>query len=98
MNVDAIATDSGGIQEEGVSLNRPVFVLRNETDRPEGLSGTAVLVGTQEEAIREQIDRLMGENIPLPKNPFIYGDGQAAKRIALIVKSFLCNTLRDNST
>lgn len=93
-HVDGIATDSGGIQEEGVSLNKPVFVLRNETDRPEGVSrGTAFLVGTKKEAILDRIAQFMDGTL-FTKTPdsSIYGDGSAAERIANILEKALFAT------
>ena len=55
LNADWIATDSGGIQEEAISLGKPVFVLRDKTERVEGLwTGFATLVGTNHEAIKKQ--------------------------------------------
>jgi UDP-N-acetylglucosamine 2-epimerase (non-hydrolysing) len=81
----AILTDSGGIQEEAPSLGIPVLVLRETTERPEGLAaGTSRLVGTQASRIREELRSVLDtlparpERIPCP-NPF--GDGRAAERI-----------------
>ncbi|MDR3553669.1 MAG: UDP-N-acetylglucosamine 2-epimerase, partial [Syntrophobacteraceae bacterium] len=81
-----ILTDSGGLQEEAPSLGKPVLVLRNKTERMEGiLAGTARLVGTQTDRIvREACDLLsrpdLYEAMANATNP--YGDGGAAKRIA----------------
>ena len=81
-----ILTDSGGIQEEAPSLGKPVIVLRNTTERPEGVeAGTLKLAGTDEERIFEIVDELIHnpheyERMSLAPNP--YGDGLASKRIA----------------
>lgn len=80
-----ILTDSGGIQEEAPSLGVPVLVLRDTTERPEGIdAGTLKLVGTDEEAIVREAERLLTdksayEDMAGRKNP--YGDGRAANRI-----------------
>ncbi|MHB8078494.1 MAG: non-hydrolyzing UDP-N-acetylglucosamine 2-epimerase [Candidatus Krumholzibacteriia bacterium] len=81
-----ILTDSGGIQEEAPSLGKPVLVLRESTERPEGLdAGTARLVGTDEGAIIAAVAELLGDGAAYERmaravNP--YGDGRAAERIA----------------
>ena len=80
-----VLTDSGGLQEEAPSLNKPVLVLRDVTERPEGVdSGTLVLVGTGEERIVSLVKRLLDDEqkyrqMAEARNP--YGDGQAALRI-----------------
>lgn len=80
-----ILTDSGGIQEEAPSLGKPVLVLRDTTERPEGISaGTLKLVGTNEEKIYSETKRLLTDKEEYNKmskasNP--YGDGKASKRI-----------------
>ncbi len=81
-----ILTDSGGIQEEAPSLGKPVLVLRDTTERPEGVeAGTLKVCGTDEENIYQSIIELLhNENLyrkmSEAKNP--YGDGKASKRIA----------------
>lgn len=81
-----ILTDSGGIQEEAPSLGKPVLVMRDTTERPEGISaGTLKLVGTNEETIYNSfrkllIDEMEYEAMSKASNP--YGDGYASKRIA----------------
>lgn len=81
-----ILTDSGGIQEEAPSLGKPVLVLREKTERPEAVSfGTVKLVGTNEEIIFEEANKLLVnreayESMSKAVNP--YGDGHAAERIA----------------
>lgn len=81
-----ILTDSGGIQEEAPSLGKPVLVMRDTTERPEGIAaGTLKLVGTEEENIYIEFDRLLAdkevyEKMAHASNP--YGDGHACERIA----------------
>lgn len=84
-----ILTDSGGIQEEAPSLGKPVLVMRDTTERPEGIAaGTLKLVGTDEETIYKNFKLLLENKIEYDKmahasNP--YGDGFACKRIADIL-------------
>ena len=86
-----ILTDSGGIQEEAPSLGKPVLVMRDTTERPEGIAaGTLKLVGTNEENIyaefnRLLMDRAVYDSMAHASNP--YGDGLACKRIADILCS-----------
>ena len=81
-----ILTDSGGIQEEAPSLGKPVLVLRDTTERPEGIAaGTLKLVGTDEETIYNETKKLLTDEKEYEKmshasNP--YGDGHASKYIA----------------
>ena len=81
-----ILTDSGGIQEEAPGLGKPVLVMRDTTERPEGIAaGTLKLVGTNEEKIYEEFKRLITDKsaydaMSHASNP--YGDGFASKRIA----------------
>lgn len=81
-----ILTDSGGIQEEAPSLGKPVLVMRDTTERPEGIAaGTLKLVGTEEETIYNEFSRLLSdkeeyEAMSKASNP--YGDGHACERIA----------------
>lgn len=85
-----ILTDSGGIQEEAPSLGKPVLVMRDTTERPEGIdAGTLKLVGTNEETIYETCILLLENQDEYDKmskasNP--YGDGFASKRIADIIE------------
>lgn len=85
-----ILTDSGGIQEEAPSLGKPVLVMRNTTERPEGIkAGTLRLVGTDEAVIYENFKQLLENRKEYNKmshtsNP--YGDGFACKRIADIIE------------
>lgn len=81
-----VLTDSGGIQEEAPSLGKPVLVMRDTTERPEGVAaGTLKLVGTDEDAIYCEFSRLLSdheeyEQMSHASNP--YGDGHASERIA----------------
>ena len=81
-----ILTDSGGIQEEAPSLGKPVLVMRETTERPEGVAaGTLRLVGTDEETIYREFSRLLDDPVAYEEmshasNP--YGDGRASERIA----------------
>jgi len=85
-----VLTDSGGIQEEAPSLGKPVLVMRDVTERTEGVdAGTARLVGTAEETIREESLRLLTDRAAYEKmsgavNP--YGDGKTSGRIADILR------------
>lgn len=84
-----ILTDSGGIQEEAPSLGKPVLVMRDTTERPEGIAaGTLKLVGTEEETIYATFKELLNnkeeyEKMSKASNP--YGDGTACKQIADIL-------------
>ncbi len=86
-----ILTDSGGIQEEAPSLGKPVLVMRDTTERPEGIeAGTLKLVGTDEENIYQNFKELLENKDTYNKmahavNP--YGDGFACKRIADILEN-----------
>lgn len=80
-----IMTDSGGVQEEAPSLGKPVLVLRDTTERPEGVeAGTLKLVGTESEKVKEEMEELLDNDaeyrrMAQAKNP--YGDGKASERI-----------------
>ena len=84
-----ILTDSGGIQEEAPSLGKPVLVMRDTTERPEGINaGTLRLVGTEEKTIYNEFSRLLSDQKAYDEmacawNP--YGDGYASERIANIL-------------
>ena len=88
-----ILTDSGGIQEEAPSLGKPVLVMRDTTERPEGIAaGTLKLVGTEEENIYRHFVQLLTdaeeyERMSKASNP--YGDGTACKQIADILEAEL---------
>lgn len=91
-----ILTDSGGIQEEAPSLGKPVLVLRDTTERPEGIkAGTLKLVGTNEETIYTETKKLLTDkkeydNMSHASNP--YGDGHASERIVSFIISWYKNT------
>lgn len=84
---DLVATDSGGIQEEANSLGKQVIVLRNETDRMEGVKqGCSYLAGTDEQQIQMLITLLL-ENCEYRATNQLYGDGTAAQHIASIIQN-----------
>ena len=88
-----VLTDSGGLQEEAPALHKPVLVLREETERPEGvICGAALLVGTHIDTIISQAEKLLHDKNHYQKmseagSP--YGDGKAAVRIAKVITEFL---------
>ena len=92
-NSRIVLTDSGGVQEEAPSLGKPVLVMRDTTERPEGVeAGTVKLVGADAKAIIENVNLLIEDSsaydkMAQAKNP--YGDGKAATRIAEAVQKFL---------
>ncbi|MEN9239536.1 MAG: UDP-N-acetylglucosamine 2-epimerase (non-hydrolyzing) [Thermostichales cyanobacterium SZTDM-1c_bins_54] len=91
-----ILTDSGGIQEEAPALGKPVLVLRQTTERPEAIAaGTAKLVGTQTEAITQEVATLLTDpqayaRMAQAVNPF--GDGHASERIVAAIQEFFQRT------
>lgn len=91
---DFVLTDSGGIQEEAAALGRPVLVMRERTERQEGVdTGAITLIGTEEEDVYRRVcglldDRTLYESMAKAKNP--YGDGRASQRIADILERELC--------
>jgi UDP-N-acetylglucosamine 2-epimerase (non-hydrolysing) len=88
-----ILTDSGGVQEEAPAVGKPVLVMRDTTERPEGVAaGTARLVGTDRETIVRDVSQLLSDRsaydvMARAHNP--YGDGHAAERIAEVCRNFL---------
>jgi UDP-N-acetylglucosamine 2-epimerase (non-hydrolysing) len=93
---DLVLSDSGGMQEEAPALGVPLLVLRDKTERPEGLaSGTMMLVGTDPDRIIEAVERLRRSRAALAamRSPCLpFGDGQAAPRIARHCMRFLEGT------
>lgn len=91
-NSRMILTDSGGVQEEAPSLGKPVLVMRDTTERPEGVdAGTVKLVGPNMERIIEETAKLLSDDaayaaMASAQNP--YGDGQAAARIVASLKEY----------
>jgi UDP-N-acetylglucosamine 2-epimerase (non-hydrolysing) len=89
-----VLTDSGGLQEEAPSLGKPVLVMRDTTERSEAIaSGTARLVGTDEDAIVEAVQHLLGDELAYRRmanavNP--YGDGHAADRSLEAIERYFC--------
>jgi len=90
---DLILSDSGGIQEEAPALGIPLLVLREKTERPEGIAhGSASLVGTSSERIISEARRLLHDPAALDRmrrRSFPYGDGKAAARIANIIEEWV---------
>ncbi|MDA1314923.1 MAG: UDP-N-acetylglucosamine 2-epimerase (non-hydrolyzing) [Acidobacteria bacterium] len=91
-----ILTDSGGIQEEAPSLGKPVLVMRQTTERQEGIeAGVSLLVGTDLDAIVQESDRLLDNtahynSMARTQNP--YGDGHACERITTALNDFVAQT------
>ncbi|MGX7014869.1 non-hydrolyzing UDP-N-acetylglucosamine 2-epimerase [Vagococcus silagei] len=91
--VDFIISDSGGVQEEAPSVGKKVLVLRDKTERPEGLeTGVLKLIGTQKEKVYNEIDELLAEvgvthDDKLKNNP--YGQGDASQKIIEILSEIL---------
>lgn len=90
---DLVLSDSGGLQEEAPALGIPLLILRERTERPEGiLSGNAILVGRDPDAILATVDRLLSDRRALEamsKQALPYGDGKAAVRIANAISDWL---------
>jgi len=92
-NATLVLTDSGGVQEEAPSLGKPVLVMRDTTERPEGIeAGSAKLVGTTREGVRAGVLALLSDEeaysaMAKAVNP--YGDGHAADRVVEALRSFL---------
>ena len=86
-------SDSGGIQEEAPSLGKPVLVLRDTTERPEGVeAGTLKLVGTNYEDIVREAQKLLDdeeEYVKMSKASNPYGDGHASERIVKVLEENL---------
>jgi len=88
-----ILSDSGGIQEEAPALGVPLLVLRDKTERPEGVEwGNAVLVGTDGARIVAEVERLIADRAALARmsrRAYPYGDGRAGERIAALIEEWL---------
>jgi UDP-N-acetylglucosamine 2-epimerase (non-hydrolysing) len=97
-----VLTDSGGVQEEAPALNKPVLVLRNTTERPEGIAaGAAKLVGLHPAEIISAAQRLLddeAEYTQMTRAPNPFGDGMASVRIAQILEETAAKCRRRNST
>ena len=97
-----VLTDSGGIQEEAPSLGKPVLVMRDSTERPEGVAaGTALLTGTNAQAIVWHVTRLLTDRaayraMATATNP--YGDGHAAERIVERIRRYFGESGTDRKT
>lgn len=88
-----LITDSGGVQEEGPSLGKPVLVLRDKTERPEAVeAGTARLVGCDSERIVKEVSILLDDPAEYSRRAYVhnpYGDGNASRRICDAITIFL---------
>lgn len=87
-----LLTDSGGVQEEGPSLGKPILVMRDKTERPEAVkAGTVKLVGTDTERILREVNLLLEDEAEYNRRSHVhnpYGDGQASYRIGDAIHSF----------
>jgi UDP-N-acetylglucosamine 2-epimerase (non-hydrolysing) len=91
-----VASDSGGISEEAISLKKPLLILRSETDRPEAItSGGALLVGTDESKIEEGLLWMKQKMAQDDGAPSPFGDGNASNTIASVVEEFLNSNLHN---
>ena len=90
---DLVLSDSGGIQEEAPTLGVPLLVLRDKTERPEGIAaGAALLVGTDSERIVTEARLLLNDPVvrsAMSRRSFPFGDGRAGERVAAIIVQWL---------
>jgi UDP-N-acetylglucosamine 2-epimerase (non-hydrolysing) len=88
-----VLTDSGGVQEEAPCMGRPVLVMREKTERPEGLrAGVTRLVGTDADLIVRESERLLSSPKvyqSMCKSPTLYGSGDASDQIVGCIKRYL---------
>lgn len=95
---DLVLTDSGGLQEEAPALNIPVLVLRNKTERPEGVeAGTLKVIGTDKDNVYREITEILNnkelyDEMASAENP--YGDGQASERIIQSIKDYFRKVIK----
>jgi UDP-N-acetylglucosamine 2-epimerase (non-hydrolysing) len=86
-----VMTDSGGIEEEGITLGKPILVLRDTTERPEGvLAGVSKLVGTDAKVILEWADKLLSDDVffgQMSNSSQLFGDGTAGKQIVDLLEN-----------
>jgi len=92
-SADVVLSDSGGIQEEAPTIGVPLLILRDKTERPEGIAaGTAILVGTDRQRIVSEVRRLIADpaaRAAMGRQRFPFGDGRAAGRIAAITAAWI---------
>ena len=90
-----LLTDSGGLQEEGPALGKPVLVMRDATERPEALAtGVVKLVGTDSRAIRAEVARLLDDpavHAAMARHAFPFGDGTASRRIVDAIAAWMAS-------
>jgi UDP-N-acetylglucosamine 2-epimerase (non-hydrolysing) len=90
---DLVLSDSGGIQEEAPALGVPLLVLRDKTERPEGIAcGNALLVGTEHRRIVDGVRRILRDPLAraaMSRRSFPYGNGRAGERIAGVIVDWL---------
>jgi len=96
-----IMTDSGGIQEEGVSIGKPILILRNTTERPEAIySGCAILVGTSPDNIYNFSKKLLNDHElynKMAQPHYVFGNGNSSKIITEIIEKYFTNRTFINS-
>jgi UDP-N-acetylglucosamine 2-epimerase (non-hydrolysing) len=92
-----VVTDSGGVQEEAVTFGKPILILRDTTERPEGVqAGAARLVGSDENVIFAEVRKLLADPLEygrMTNKPNPYGDGRAAERIVSVLEDALTGNI-----